>query len=148
MKKQKKYTWGDIHALTIRVANIIKKYDIDSVVGISRGGLIPAAIISNWIDKELFCVGVKSYDHTMAQLEIVMTQTLDSKYIQDKKILIVDDICDTGVTLSYLDDLFKTNGARAVRTCAILKRSQSSYDPTFVAEIIEDDSWIIFPWES
>jgi hypoxanthine phosphoribosyltransferase len=70
----------------------------------------------------------------------------------DKKILIVDDICDSGITLSQIILKFYSKGfdIDKIKTCALFYNiSQNFLVDCYTREIdrLKDDRWILFPWE-
>ena len=108
--------WDDIETVINEIVDKLNelKLPIDSVYGIPRGGLIPAVILSHKLD-----------------LPLTLTPT--------KNTLIVDDISDTGVTLSQNDYKY---------TVTLHMRKGSTYEPTIYGRFIDSDKWIVYPWES
>lgn len=93
-------SWHDLESLIVNSSIKSKYSNIDLIVSIGSGGMIPGVIISKMLNKPVVNIGVKSY-------AIDNTQTFKAEWYQDfkfkkslhKKILIVDDINDTGYTL-------------------------------------------------
>ena len=114
-------TWGDIDALvnvlTIEIAN--KRFQIDSIAGLPRGGLIPAVILSHKLN-----------------LPLVSEPT--------RKTLIVDDICDSGETFLKLLKQHPFN----LFACLHYKPHTSKFPPDIWAELYEVDNWLVYPWEN
>jgi hypoxanthine phosphoribosyltransferase len=120
--KSKTYlTWGDIDALvnvlTIEIAN--KRFQIDSIAGLPRGGLIPAVMLSHKLN-----------------LPLVSEPT--------RKTLIVDDICDSGETFLKLLKQHPFN----LFACLHYKPHTSKFPPDIWAELYEVDNWLVYPWEN
>lgn len=97
---------------------------IDRVAGIPRGGLIPAVMFSHTLK-----IPYISYNSAKA---------LSKK--DRKKTLIIDDICDTGLTIQ------EANKYDFV-TAALTTRRGSDANPTLSGEHIDHDRWLVFPWE-
>jgi hypoxanthine phosphoribosyltransferase len=114
-------TWGDIDALvnvlTIEIAN--KRFQIDSIAGLPRGGLIPAVMLSHKLN-----------------LPLVSEPT--------RKTLIVDDICDSGETFLKLLKQHPFN----LFACLHYKPHTSKFPPDIWAELYEVDNWLVYPWEN
>lgn len=107
-------SWDDISELVEELAENIKKdkKQIKSISGVSRGGLIPAVMLSHKLD-----------------IPYVTRLTPNT--------LLVDDISDTGNTLSK---------SIAVYTATLHYKPTSKFKPTFYAKEVGQD-WIVYPWE-
>ena len=122
-------TWEQIEQDVDKiVSDLLKHSDIDYVVGIPRGGLIIAVMISHRL-------GVKHM--TIDHLEKLEEFNLD---IDKKRILIVDDISDSGQTLKR----YKKEG---YTTATLDVRNSTVTVPDFYSNWIENADWIVYPWE-
>ena len=98
MVKKHYYSWQDVEDMCV---NIVKKmysdnWKPDYIVGITRGGNIPATIISNMLDVP--CEAMKVSFRNDSRQESHWLKNV----AQEQKILIVDDINDTGATFNYI----------------------------------------------
>ena len=116
------------------------------IIGISRGGLVPAVLLSHYKENShFFTVGVKSYSgQNRGKESIYQVPSIDVLTDLDT-IYLVDDICDTGMTFKHL--INKTFNGLKVHTISLTYRSNSLYQPDFYGKEIVDDSWVVFPWE-
>jgi hypoxanthine phosphoribosyltransferase len=119
-------TWNDIDHQVEKLANKIK--NVDYVVGIPRGGLVVAVIMSHKL-------GIKHI--TIDHLEKLEEFNLN---IDKKKILIVDDISDSGQTLKHFKKQGYTTATLDVRNTTVTK-------PDFYCNWLETTDWIVYPWE-
>lgn len=128
-KVKKKYvTWEEIEQdIDSIVKDLLKHANIDYVVGIPRGGLIIAVMISHRL-------GVKHM--TIDHLEKLEEFDLD---IDKKKILIVDDISDSGQTLKRF--------RKDYTTATLDVRNTTIAIPQFYANWLDTADWIVYPWE-
>ncbi len=110
-------TWDYIETAVDNIASQIESsgLDIKYIFGMPRGGLIPAVMLSHRLDIPLFKTGM----------------TLSSK------VLIVDDICDSGITLHKYN----------VPTATIHYKQSASIEPNFYYSLAKNDSWYYYPWE-
>lgn len=125
-------------------------YKPDMVVGITRGGLVPSVYASHYFGVPLTTINISFRD-----TEIIDPLTPLIELIGHKKLLFVDDICDSGETLEHIyeglmvaDPLgTATNFKSAVMihndAC---QRFTPSYTGTHVNKM-EKDVWIVFDWE-
>jgi hypoxanthine phosphoribosyltransferase len=94
------------------------------LVGILKGAVIFMAELAKNIDMPILMdfMAVSSYGKSSTSTGVVrIIKDLDCS-IEDKDILIVEDIIDTGLTLSYLTDNLKKRGAKSVKICTLLDK--------------------------
>lgn len=114
-----------------------------AVVGITRGGLVPAAIVARELDiRVVDTISVKSYNH-QAQTEARVTKSPQSDLMGDGTgILIVDDLVDSGKTLELVRRLYPNAHFATVYA----KPKGRPMVDTFITEVSQD-TWIFFPWD-
>ncbi|UCE96984.1 MAG: phosphoribosyltransferase [Candidatus Bathyarchaeota archaeon] len=122
------------------------KFSPDVIVGISRGGWIPARILSDLLEhpeianvKAEFYLGVAE-----TTKEPVITQTVSTN-VKDKKVFLVDDVSDTGKSLRLVKDYLLEQGAKALKIATLYYKPWSITKPDYYEKTTQD--WIIFPWE-
>ena len=140
-------SWDYIYELLIELAGRLREssFKPDVIVGISRGGWIPARILSDLLENpNIANIKVEFYlDVYKTVEEPVITQPVSTS-IKNKKILVVDDVSDTGKTLKIVyEEMMKE--AREVRAATLYYKPWSDYRPNFYVKAT--DAWIIFPWE-
>lgn len=162
MKKQL-VTWTDVEH---QVQEILRQMQRDNwlpdyVVGLTRGGLVPANMISQYLDVPMETLKVSFRDDEERQDTNVW---LADEAFAGKKILIVDDINDTGTTLSWIKQDWMSptpnshqrwntvwGGSTRVAVLYDNESSKSTLTADYSAVTInkaEEDVWIDFPWES
>ena len=114
-----------------------------AVVGITRGGLVPAAIVARELDiRVVDTISVKSYSH-QTQREAMVTKQPQADLMGDGTgILIVDDLVDSGKTLELVRKLFP----KAHFATVYAKPKGREQVDTFITEVSQD-TWIFFPWD-
>ena len=130
MEKQKIFlSWSWVSERLNAIGELVEKLggveSINRVAGIPRGGLIPAVMFS----------------HTLGIPYISYSSAKQLSKFDRKRTLVIDDICDTGLTL-------KEAISYDFHTAALSTRSGSAVTPTFSGEIISHDAWLVFPWEN
>ena len=141
----KEITWSILGELLISLAlKIKKKWKPDAVVGIAKGGVIPAVFISSAFRVDFFPIKLSSRQNE----EIVRNNpawfVYPDKYVENKKVLLIDDIAVSGKTLKLASEEIKKKGSGEVRTAALITHSDS-FCPDFVG--LTSDALIIFPWD-
>lgn len=114
-----------------------------AVVGITRGGLVPAMIVSRELDIRIVdTISVKSYSH-QAQSEVRVLKAPQADLMGDGTgILIVDDLVDTGKTLEVVRKLYPNAHFATVYA----KPSGKPMVDSYITEVSQD-TWIFFPWD-
>jgi len=143
------YTWDDVIRLCDELAKKIKKsgYRPDVIIAVARGGWIPARILCDHLDiRELYSVKTEHWG-------IVATLTGEAKITQPlnvdlsgKKVLIVDDVADTGETIKVVFDHVKSFSPSDVKIAVIDYKKTSTFAPDYYAALMEDWRWIVYPW--
>ncbi len=141
-------TWEKIYELLLNLASKIRKANFkpDVIVGISRGGWPPARIMSDLLENpELANVKAEFYlGVAKTKSEPVITQPV-SVSVHGKKILIVDDVADTGKSLRLVRLHLKEQGATDVKIATIYYKPWSVVTPDWYER--KTSHWVIFPWE-
>jgi hypoxanthine phosphoribosyltransferase len=118
----------------------------DVVVGLARGGWVPARLYCDYIGvKDLVSLKVEHWGVTAtpdgkARLKYGSTYNLEGK-----KVLIVDDISDTGESLTLARNYVEAQKPGEIKTATLLTIKGSRFKPDYYAEEIEW-AWIVFPW--
>ena len=151
MSDSRKYLapgWDDIYEMLIDLALRVRHsgFNADLIVGVSRGGWAPGRILSDLLEnphtvniKIEFYVGLGQ----TARKPVVTQPIMED--ISNKKVLVVDDVSDTGESLKVALDHVMEKGARSVKTVTVYYKPHSTFKPDFFAG--ETSDWIIFPWE-
>ena len=120
----------------------------DIVLAVARGGLTVAGALAYALAvKNCFAMNVEFYTGVEERLEVpvVLPPTLDLVDVRGLKVLVADDVADTGKTLELVRDVIAEHVAEA--RCAVLyQKSRSVIDAEYVWR--HTDKWINFPWSS
>jgi hypothetical protein len=159
--KKTYYTWSDVENQTQEILRQIAldPWRPDYVVGLTRGGLVPANLISQYLECPMECLKVSLRDDA-TQPEHNLWMAEDA--YEGKKILIVDDINDSGATLNWIQsdwgDFHPSKKEpwadiwnNSVRFAVLINNEASEFKHIDYSSIeinkAEEDSWIVFPWE-
>lgn len=141
-------TWNQIYTLLLRQASRIcsSGFKPDVIVGVSRGGLVPARILSDLLDNpNLASVKVECYVGIgEAKNKPKLTQCLSAD-VGGKRVLVVDEVADSGKSLKLAVAHVVERGAREVKTATLYYKPQSTFKPDFYE--VETGCWVVFPWE-
>lgn len=112
------YTWGEFDKDIRVMVERLKKQEFDEIYGVPRGGLVMGVLLSHRLNLPL-----------------------SLEFHKDKRVLVVDDICDSGKTISEFG-----GGNTTVATLFVNTEHNNDIWPDFWVRTTKD--WIIFPWET
>jgi hypoxanthine phosphoribosyltransferase len=146
--RYRELTWGDITSALSRVADAITSsgYEVEVVVGILRGGVIPAVLVADRLGvRDIGVIDIKFYQAPgVTEKEPYLRQPLTLP-IHGKNVLVADDISDTGLTLKLALDVVRHYAPRNVKTATLYIKPWTTLIPDYYAEITEE--WLVFPWD-
>lgn len=153
MSNIEKVSWMQYFQLVDKLKEMIlfhahEKFDL--VVGISRGGLMPALLLSEIFNVPLDIIVASSYtkENKQSKLKLGNPSYLCFPDItKDSNLLIVDDLCDTGKTMESVVNLYKEKGFKNIKTGVLYYKRGSQFDPDYFAAGADEDSWVMFPYE-
>jgi len=152
------YTWKDIEHMITTINNLMyaDNWRPDYIVGLTRGGLVPATIMSNTTGIKMYALDVRFRD-----VDKDNDPESNKRMAQDarngKNILVFDDINDSGRTFKWIQqDWMETEFDDArwglnVRTAALVDNGASKFGEVDYTALeinkMEKDVWVVFPWE-
>ena len=136
-------TWDQLHRdARLLAETLMPRGPFKGIVAITRGGLIPAAIIARELDCRLIeTVCVVTYDEEQAGLPLVLKHPVGAG--DGEGFLIIDDLVDSGVTAQLVRHLLP----RAYFACLYAKPAGRPATDSFVVEVPQE-TWILFPWDT
>lgn len=145
--------WTELLELISSGAQEIKRVheDIDTIVALSRGGLIPARLIAQKLNvKKVFSFGINFYNRD-DKLKKVPTiyQPLPENF-WSSNILVVDDIIDSGSSIkhvvNYINKRYYSDNVPLVYS-VFFRPNEQKVVPNFYSELLIQPAWIVMPWE-
>ncbi|MCU1420619.1 MAG: phosphoribosyltransferase [Microbacteriaceae bacterium] len=143
-------TWNDFGEGSRELARTVHRsgFEAEVVVAIARGGLLLAGAIAYALDvKSCGALNAEFYTGVDARLDepIILAPFLDEVSLKGKRVLLVDDVSDSGRTLKMVLGIIQHAGAD-VRTVCLYSKSHTVLEPDYVWK--RTDRWIAFPWSS
>lgn len=144
------FTWNAFGVAARELAQQVANsgFEFDVIVAIARGGLIPAGAISYALGtKQCASLNVEFYSDVEKTLPdpVVLPPFLDTDSLHGKRVLLVDDVADSGRTLDLVVNMLTDKGAE-VKSVTIYAKPTTIIDPDFVWR--KTDRWIMFPWSA
>jgi hypoxanthine phosphoribosyltransferase len=154
-----RYDWTDVEADVRILYDAIKKrlnennQKIGTIIGIQRGGLIPAVMLSHLFRVEMKSLRWQTRDQSQSIDDDTLTRVLLNCKM-DEIVLVVDEIADSGKTLNDIHKQIASFNDRVtypviVYYAVIVQRTTCRLDmPIISANLLDSDEWVHFPWES
>ena len=136
-------SWQYIEDGCDHIADYFLNKNISTVVGIARGGIIPASIIARRLKANFIAISAKSYNEQNVR-ETLQIQSISSIENLDN-VLFVDDICDSGHTLKEIKKIY-SNIPNLYTAAIVYKQNQNTILDRYYMPVF-NDNWIVFPWE-
>jgi hypoxanthine phosphoribosyltransferase len=141
-------TWNHIYRLLLQQSRAICRsgFQPDLLVGVSRGGWVSARILSDLLENaNLVNVKVECYlGIGEALVAPRLTQCLSAD-VAGKRVLIVDEVADSGKSLQLVVGHVREKGAQQIKTAVLYLKPCCSFKPDFWAATTA--CWLVFPWE-
>ncbi len=142
--------WEYIYGLCRGVSNQVKAADFepDVVVALARGGWFAGRCICDFLGlDDLTSLKMEHYVGTGVKSdEPQIRYPMPEESVNDKNVLVIDDIADTGGSLRRAHEYVTDRGAADVRTGTLQLLQTSEFDPEFVGERLEEWTWVVYPW--
>jgi hypothetical protein len=132
--------------MTRQLVEQLAREKVDVVIGIARGGLIPATAIAAALRCEMFPIRLtrRMHDEVVHSTPVVLLDVA-IQVANRKCAAVIDEIADTGQTLTRAVQLVSRRGVPRILTATLASHSWSEPRPDYTA--IETDALVIFPWD-
>ena len=129
-----------------QLAGMAKGFKPDMIVGLSRGGLVPARVLSDIMGvHDIGILGISFYKGIGVTSEAPKISQELAMDLTGKRILVVDDVADTGRSLIVAKDYLKKKGASEIKVATLHFKPTSGFKPDYFVETTT--AWIAYPWE-
>ncbi len=150
MKKEDFYVlkWSEFYRDILKLSKKIKKdnYKPDIIVAIARGGWVVGRILSDILEvNQVTDLHITFYTNIYSTLKEPVILEGIGKDVRNKKILVADDVSDTGESLLKSIDYLKSFSPLVIKTATVYVKPWTKLIPDYYTKII--DKWIIYPYE-
>jgi hypoxanthine phosphoribosyltransferase len=143
-------SWQDLDDLVARLADMLAvEPQPDVVLAISRGGLVPTGMLSyrmGW--RDILVAGVAFYDEAGQMDELQFLQFPDDVLLRGKRVLIVDEVWDSGTTIAAVVERVIAGGGRPITAVLHYKPGRSRVSIAPDHHVVETDDWVVYPFKA
>lgn len=123
-------------------------FEPDIIISVARGGMLPGGALTYAMGTKLTdAINVEFYTdvHETLPDPVLLAPMLDTESIRNQKLLVVDDVADSGRTLKLVIELLEKYQAE-VRSVVLYSKPSTVVEPDYVWR--RTDKWIVFPWSA
>ncbi|MGA2664079.1 MAG: phosphoribosyltransferase family protein [Nitrososphaerales archaeon] len=146
MPKLRFLSWSQYGELVTKLSDEVaasgERFDL--VIGIARGGIPVAMVVSDRLGSKVDFINVKSYTDVGERVKPRILTTIIER-ITEKRVLLVDDLVDGGETMETVTRYLETERPLVMKTAVLFTKPWSSFVPDFSLQTV--DTWIVFPYE-
>lgn len=148
MEEREALTWEGFGQACRDLARQVREsgFEPGVIIAVARGGLLPAGALAYSLDVDLAdAINVERYSDPSGPVAdpVLLAPLLDSESIAGRKLLVVDDVTDSGRTLGLVTKLLRGFGAD-VRSAVLYSKPSTIFKADFVWRQTQD--WVDFPW--
>lgn len=122
---------------------VVRDYDPEVIVGVATAGVVPGAVIAAILDREFHSIIVSRRYQSDSVRDTPAVFGAVPSAVRDRRVLIVDETCDSGATMRLAVGAIVNAGAAEVRTAVAFKTG--SFEPDYHA--LATESTIVLPWD-
>jgi hypothetical protein len=143
-------SWEDLDAMVADLADrLAAEPRPDVVLAISRGGLVPAGMLGyrlGW--RDMLLAAVVAYDEAGFRGHAEFLQFPPDELLRDKRVVIVDEVWDSGTTIAAVSERVRAAGGQPVTAVLHYKPAQSRVDISPDHHVAETDAWVVYPFKA
>jgi hypoxanthine phosphoribosyltransferase len=138
-------SWNDFHGLTKALAVAVFPWRPEIILPVGRGGYYPGSLLAHILQVEIFPVRLSRREQDVVVRESPQWLIAPPEGVSGRRVLVVDEICSTGETLTIVRDSTLSLGATEVRTAVLYAHVSGSGVPDYVGIIT--DELVLNPWD-
>jgi hypothetical protein len=138
-------SWEDFHGLSRALAEAVAPWQPEIILGVARGGLYPATLISHILQVELYPIRLTRRVRDIPSFDRPEWRVEPPGEVARKRVLIVDEISSSGETLTMVKGRALALGAAEVRSTVIYAHTWGADVPDYIGLI--SDALLTNPWD-
>ena len=144
-----RFSWEDVEELLWEVFIELRSsgYHPDVVIGVSRGGLAPARILTDYLQGKYVCTFQMGHwrEDTSLREKPAIVFPLPEVDLSHKKVLVVDDVSDEGGTMEEVVRYLSPKVGE-IRTAVLVSKADSRFQADYCPKVMKEWRWVLFPW--
>ena len=138
-------SWEDFHGICKALALAISSFGPEIILPIGRGGYYPGTLLSHLLQTEIYPVRVSRRVNDVVKYKKPKWLIEPPAEVAGRKVLIVDEICSVGETISMVKEKVAELGASAIKSAVLYAHTWGSDVPDYIGLIT--DALVLNPWD-
>jgi hypoxanthine phosphoribosyltransferase len=138
-------SWEDFHGICKALALAVSNFEPEIILPIGRGGYYPGTLLSHLLQTEIYPIRVSRRVNDVVKYKRPRWLIEPPAEVADRKVLIVDEICSVGETISMVKEKVVELGASAIKSAVLYAHSWGSDVPDYIGLIT--DELVLNPWD-
>ena len=138
-------SWEDFHSLCKGLVVAVSRFQPEIILPVGRGGYYPGTLIAHMLQVELYPVQLSRRVKDIVTHKRPRWLLEPPGIVQDRRVLIVDEICSTGETITMVKEKVAALGANTVRSAVLYAHTRGVSVPDYIGLI--SDALILNPWD-
>jgi hypoxanthine phosphoribosyltransferase len=138
-------SWNDFHGLCKGLAEAVSPYRPELILAVGRGGFYPGTLIAHLLQAEVYPIRLSRRVNDIVQYQTPQWMVEPPAIVKGHRILVVDEICDSGATLSISKEKVEVMGAASVRSAVLYAHTWGAATPDYIGLIT--DTLLLNPWD-
>ncbi len=143
-------SWDELDQLVMILAERLAGQDFDVMLAITRGGMVPAGMLSYRLGlRDILVAAVEYYDdHGRPGPHPTFFQFPADPLLRGKRVLIVDEVWDSGTTIHAVTERVRQAGGDPVTAVLHYKPTHSVVEGRPDVHAVETDAWVVYPFKA
>ena len=138
-------SWKDFHGICKGLVAAVSSFQPEMILPIGRGGYYPGTLIAHILQAELFPIRLSRRVDDIVAYPSPKWLVMPPESVADRRVLIVDEICSSGETISIVKEKVTAMGAQAVRSAVLYAHRKGASVPDYIGLIT--DALLLNPWD-
>ena len=138
-------SWEDFHGICKALALSVSHFNPEAIVPIGRGGYYPGTLLAHLLQAEIYPVRVSRRINDIVRYKEPRWIIAPPAEIVHRRVLVVDEICDSGETLLMVKDRCLELGASVVKSAVLYSHTKAGQIPDYIGIIT--DELLLNPWD-
>jgi uncharacterized protein len=138
-------SWEDFHGICKALAQSVSHYDPEVILPVGRGGYYPGTLLAHILQIEIYPVRISRRINDIVQYSEPQWIIAPPAEIARRRVLVVDEICDSGGTIRMVKEKALSLGASEVKSAVLYSHTKSANVPDYIGIIT--DELLLNPWD-